>query len=72
MVGLANAAIEAGAASRFDPLAYVHVEGIAAAVVDAPGWAIEVHEKRPRPPGAASASHHIDDTVLRAKRTSGH
>ena len=29
---------------------------------------IEVHEKRPRPPGAASASHHVDDVVLRARR----
>ena len=31
-------------------------------------WDIEVHEKRPRPAGAASASHHVDDVVLRARR----
>lgn len=51
----------------FDPDAYVRVEDIAAALDDEPGWEIEVHEKRPRPTGAAS-SHHVDDIILRARR----
>lgn len=52
----------------FDPDAYVRVEDIAAVLADAPGWDVEVHETRPRPPGAATASHHVDDVVLRARR----
>lgn len=52
----------------FDPDAYVRVEDVAAALADSPEWAVELHEKRPRPPGAASASHHADDIVLRARR----
>ena len=52
----------------FDPDAYVRVDDFAAALADSPEWDIEVHEKRPRPPGAASASHHVDDIVLRARR----
>ncbi len=51
----------------FDPDAYVRVDDFAAALRSAPGWTIEVHELRPRPPGAAS-SHHVDDVVLRARR----
>lgn len=53
----------------FDPLAYVQVDHVAAAVADAPDWDVEVHDLRPRPPGAAvAASHHVDDIVLRARR----
>lgn len=52
----------------FDPDAYVGVDEIAAALADDPEWTVEVHETRPRPPGAASA-HHVDDVVLRARRT---
>jgi SAM-dependent methyltransferase len=52
----------------FDPDAYVRVDDFAVALAGSPGWDIEVHEKRPRPPGAASASHHVDDIVLRARR----
>ncbi|HYZ08161.1 MAG TPA: bifunctional NAD(P)/FAD-dependent oxidoreductase/class I SAM-dependent methyltransferase [Pseudonocardiaceae bacterium] len=52
----------------FDPDAYVGVDDFAAALDAAPEWDVEVHEKRPRPPGAASASHHVDDIVLRARR----
>jgi thioredoxin reductase/SAM-dependent methyltransferase len=52
----------------FDPDAYMRVDDVAAALADSPDWAIDVHEKRPRPPGAASASHHVDDIVLRARR----
>ena len=55
----------------FDPDAYVRVDDFAAALADSPDWDIEVHEKRPRPPGAASASHHVDDIVLRARRRAG-
>jgi thioredoxin reductase/SAM-dependent methyltransferase len=52
----------------FDPDAYVRVDDFAAAVADSTAWDIEVHEKRRRPAGAASASHHVDDVVLRARR----
>lgn len=52
----------------FDPDAYVRVDDVLAAVAATPGWSVEVHEVRPRPPGAASASHHVDDVVLRARR----
>ena len=38
----------------FDPDAYVRVDDVAAALADSSDWEIEVHEKRPRPPGAAS------------------
>jgi SAM-dependent methyltransferase len=55
----------------FDPDAYLRVDDIAAALADSPAWDIEVHEKRPRPAGAASASHHVDDVVLRARRHAG-
>lgn len=51
----------------WDPEAYAGVEEIAAALADADGWEIEVHQTRPRPPGAASG-HHVDDVVLRARR----
>ena len=52
----------------FDPDAYLQTDDVAAALAATPGWAIEVHEKRPRPPGAISAAHHVDDVVLRARR----
>ena len=52
----------------FDPDAYVRVDDFAAALAASPAWDIELHEKRPRPPGAASASHHAHDIVLRARR----
>ena len=55
----------------FDPDAYVRVEDFVAVLADSPGWAIELHEKRERPAGAASASHHVDDVVLRARRSLG-
>ena len=49
----------------FDPDAYVRVDDFAAVLAGSPAWDINVHEKRPRPPGAASgASHHVDDIVL--------
>lgn len=52
----------------FDPDAFVRTEHFAEALTASPQWDIEVHEKRPRPPGAASASHHAADIVLRANR----
>jgi thioredoxin reductase/SAM-dependent methyltransferase len=57
-----------GRAALFDPDAYVRVEDFAAAIVDAPGWEIAMHRKLPRPPGAVSTQH-VDDIVLRARRT---
>lgn len=53
----------------FDPDAFVRVDDVAAVLAGSPGWEIETHETRPRPPGAASASHHVDDIVLRARRS---
>jgi thioredoxin reductase/SAM-dependent methyltransferase len=52
----------------FDSDAYVRVDDFAAALADSPAWDIELHEKRLRPAGAASASHHVHDVVLRARR----
>jgi SAM-dependent methyltransferase len=52
----------------FDADAYLGVADIAAVVRADDGWEIEVDELRPRPPGAASASHHVDDVVVRARR----
>ncbi len=52
----------------FDPAAFLGIEEIAAAVVANDEWELERHETRPRPPGAASAHHHVDDVVLRARR----
>jgi thioredoxin reductase/SAM-dependent methyltransferase len=52
----------------YDPEAFVGVDEIAAALTADPGtWQVEIHETRPRPPGAASA-HHVSDVVLRATR----
>lgn len=52
----------------FDPDAYVHIDDFAAAIKDADGWEIDTLEKRRRPAGSASAAHHVDDVVLRARR----
>ncbi|MBF6332269.1 bifunctional NAD(P)/FAD-dependent oxidoreductase/class I SAM-dependent methyltransferase [Nocardia transvalensis] len=52
----------------YDPEAFVGVDEIAAALTADPDtWHVEIHETRPRPPGAAS-THHVDDVVLRATR----
>lgn len=62
--------IDTGRHSRaFDPDAYVRVDDVAASITGSPHWHIEVHEKRTRPPGHASSSHHVDDVVLRARRS---
>jgi thioredoxin reductase len=63
-----TAAGSAGHTQMFDPDAYVRTDDIAATLADSPAWDIEMHEKRPRPAGAASASHHVNDIVLRARR----
>jgi thioredoxin reductase/SAM-dependent methyltransferase len=55
-------------ARPFDPDAYVRVDDFAAALAGSPEWDIELHEKRERPAGSASAAHHVHDIVLRAKR----
>ena len=52
----------------FDPDAYLRTGDFLAVLTDSSAWDIEVNEKRPRPPGAVSASHHIEDVVLRARR----
>jgi SAM-dependent methyltransferase len=52
----------------FDPDAYVRVDDVARVLEGRDGWTVELHELRPRPAGAAS-SHHVDDVVLRARRT---
>ncbi len=64
-----RAPLDTHADSRpFGPDAYIGVDDFAAALAGSPDWDIVVHEQRPRPPGAASASHHVDDVVLRARR----
>ncbi len=63
-----RAPIDTLAHSRpFDPDAHVTVDDFAAALAQTSAWDIEVHEKRPRPPGAATAAIHVDDIVLRAR-----
>jgi SAM-dependent methyltransferase len=54
----------------FDADASLRVADLATAIAGDPAWEIEVHETRPRPPGAASG-HHVDDEVLRARRRTG-
>jgi thioredoxin reductase/SAM-dependent methyltransferase len=58
----------ATSARAFDPDAYVRADDLATAIADDPRWDVELHETRPRPPGAASGGHHVDDVVLRARR----
>jgi hypothetical protein len=55
----------------FDPDAYVQIDDFAALISDSPEWDTEVSEKRRRPPGSTSASHHVEDVVLRARRRTG-
>jgi thioredoxin reductase len=64
-----RAPIDTATASRaFDPDAYLRVDDVAAVLEGAHGWDVERWERRPRPAGAASAGHHVDDVVLRARR----
>jgi SAM-dependent methyltransferase len=65
-----RAPIDTSVHSRpFDPDAYVRVDDIVAAIAGSSTWDIEAHETRSRPPGATSASHHVSDVVLRARRS---
>jgi len=67
-----RAAVEhAATSSAFDPDAYVRIDDVVRVLDGSSDWTIEVHETRPRPPGAASAGHHVDDVVLRARRHTG-
>jgi thioredoxin reductase len=50
----------------FDPDAFVRPDDVASALAGSSEWEVDVHEKRPRPGGAASP--HVDDIVLRARR----
>ncbi len=52
----------------FDPDAYVRPDDFARALRGSEEWVVERHETRARPAGAASASHHVDDVVFRARR----
>ena len=58
-----------GTGRPFDPDAYVRLEDFADVLGETDGWVVEAQEKRPRPPGSATAHHHVDDLVLRARRT---
>jgi SAM-dependent methyltransferase len=63
--------VDTSTSSRlFDPDAFVRVGDFVDALRNDDAWSIEVHELRPRPPGAASG-HHVDDEVLRARRVAG-
>jgi thioredoxin reductase/SAM-dependent methyltransferase len=52
----------------FDPDAYVQTEDFIASLSNSREWSIEISEKRTRPPGAVTSSHHIEDVILRARR----
>lgn len=65
-----RAPIDTEVTSRpFDPDAFVRVDDVAVGLAGAAGWQVEVLATRPRPAGATAASHHVDDVVLRARRS---
>src|SRR5581483_8912573 len=53
----------------FDPDAYVRTDDFAGVVEASADWQLELHDKHARPPGAISASHHVDDIIFRAHRS---
>ena len=53
----------------FDPEAYLQADDFATVLQASSDWTIEIDEKRPRPPGSASAAHPAEDRVLRARRS---
>lgn len=53
--------------SDFDPDAYYQPSDIAALLGD--GWTVEVDETRPRTAEAPPGTHHVNDDVLKARRT---
>ncbi|MDT4903815.1 MAG: hypothetical protein QOH52_1831 [Pseudonocardiales bacterium] len=63
-----RAPVDAAHGRPFDPDAYVRVEDVAEALRSSPKWTVDVCERRERPPGAATAAHHVEDVVLRATR----
>lgn len=66
-----NAPVDLDEQTRmFDPDAFLGIDEIATAIAADPDWELELHETRSRPPGAASADHHVDDVILRARRRS--
>ena len=70
-LGAMRQALESGThAQAFDPDAYVRIDDIAAHLEATPEWTVQVHGARPRPPGATT-SHHVNDVVLRARRSDG-
>lgn len=52
----------------FDPDAYVSIDEFLDALGGSGSWEVVAHEKRPRPPHAGAAGHHVHDVVLRARR----
>ncbi len=68
-LGPRHAPIDTDDNSRaFDPFAYLRVDDVKEAIAADPAWVVEVDETRPRPAGSASAGHHADDVVFRARR----
>jgi SAM-dependent methyltransferase len=52
----------------FDPDAYLDLDDFASVLDTTADWTIEVNDQRPRPAGSASAAHHAEDRILRARR----
>ncbi len=55
-------------ARPFDPDAYERVDDFVSELSSRDDWRIEVCAARPRPAGAITAAHHVNDVVLRARR----
>ncbi len=52
----------------FDPDAYERVDDFVSELGARDDWRIEVCADRPRPAGAITSAHHVNDVVLRARR----
>lgn len=68
LADMLEAGSQHGRPQAFDPEAFVQTDDLAAAMSARGGWEIELHERRSRPPGAVS-THHVNDVVLRARRS---
>lgn len=67
--GPMRAPVDTSTRSRmFDPDSFVGVDDFARVLAAHADWTIETHEKRTRPGGSATAAHHVDDIVFRARR----
>ncbi|MEM7285776.1 MAG: class I SAM-dependent methyltransferase [Actinomycetota bacterium] len=53
--------------AHFDPADYVQPWDVEPLLTD--GWTVEVSETRPRPGDHHHGSHHVDDVVIRARRS---